>query len=315
MDSRPRRALVTGGAGFIGSHLVDALLAEGCAVDVVDNLTTGTRENLHPALSGGARLHVADVSDAAAVIDLALRLRPDVIFHLAAQIDVRRSVTQPAFDATTNVVGTAAVLEAARLAGTRRVVLASTAAVYGNPRRLPIAESEPTVPQSPYGASKVAAEAYALLYRDLHELSTLTLRLANVYGPRQGAGGETGAIAIFCRNAAAGRRATVFGAGTQTRDFIYVGDVVSAFVAAARADVTGTLNVCGGRETSVLRVAEVLGVEVEHLPERPGEIARSCLDPRAALAALGWSAQISLDEGLRRTLEATISSVSQPAAA
>ena len=294
------KALVTGGAGFIGSHLVDALVADGHEVHVVDDLSTGRLANLEPALEQGAELHTEDVTDAAWMADLAAIIRPEVVFHLAAQLDVRRSVDDPAFDAAVNVTGTAAVLEAARRSGARRLVLASTAAVYGQAPELPARETGPVAPLSPYGASKAAAESYLALYARLHGLPTLALRMANVYGPRQDPDGEAGVVAIFAAAAAAGSPAVVFGNGRQTRDYVHVDDAVDAFLAAGRSSIGGVLNVSTGRETSVREIADRLHVVVEHAPARHGELLRSCLDPSAARLALGWRARISLADGLGR---------------
>jgi UDP-glucose 4-epimerase len=293
------KALVTGGAGFIGSHLADALVAGGHEVHVVDDLSSGRVENLEVALARGAELHVEDVTDAAWMIDLAGIVRPDVVFHLAAQIDVRRSVDDPAFDAGVNVAGTAAVLDAARRAGTERLVLASTAAVYGVPHELPTTESAPVAPLSPYGASKAAAEEYLGVYRRLHGMSTLALRMANVYGPRQDPHSESGVVAIFSAAAAAGYPAVVFGDGLQSRDYVHVSDVVAAFVAAGASRASGVLNISTGRETSVLEVADGLGLAIQYAPRRTGEVERSCLDPTAAREQLGWQARTSLLDGLR----------------
>jgi UDP-glucose 4-epimerase len=292
------RALVTGGAGFIGSHVVDALLARGDEVAVVDHLHT------HAGVAEGARLTRADVSDVGAMVGAFRAARPEVVFHLAAQIDVRRSVADPSLDALVNIGGTAAVLEAARDTGVRRVVLASTAAVYGDPAELPTSEASPVAPLSPYGAGKAAAETYLELYMRLHGISTLALRMANVYGPRQNPHGEAGVIAIFCGAAAAGRSVTRYGDGRQTRDFVFVADVVDAFLAAGDSAVSGELNVATGRETQLLEIEQALGLTAVEAPGRLGEIRRSCLDPRAALEALGWSARTSLNEGLDLTLAA-----------
>jgi UDP-glucose 4-epimerase len=296
---------VTGGAGFIGSHLVEALLAEGSEVDVVDDLSAGSVRNIEAALAAGARLHVADVTEAEPTARLVAALRPDVVFHMAALIDVRRSVADPDRDAAVNVGGTLSVLDAVRRLGSPcRVLLASTAAVYGDQPDVPIREDAPVAPLSPYGAGKAAAEVYMGVYRRLHGISTLTLRMANVYGPRQDPHGDAGVIAIFCGARADGLPALVYGDGLQTRDYVYVGDAVRAFLAAARADATGVLNVAGGRETSIVAVAQALGMEIERAPGRHGEIRRSCLDPSAAAAALGWRATTGLVEGLARTAEA-----------
>jgi UDP-glucose 4-epimerase len=304
--------LVTGGAGFIGSNLVDALLARGDAVTVVDDLSTGRRENLDGALAGGARLVEIDVRDRAALEGLATEVAPEVVFHLAAQIDVRKSVADPAFDASINVGGTANVLEAARVAGTRRLVLVSTGgAIYGegDGQRLPLPESSPIAPMSPYGQSKHAAEGYLALFERLYGLSGVSLRLGNVYGPRQDPLGEAGVIAIFCGRLQEGARPTIFGDGTQTRDYIYVGDVVAAALAAAESEATGPINVGTGIETDVLELAARLGelgdgdFEPQFAPPREGEVQRISIDPARAAAELGWKAEMGLAEGLRITLD------------
>ena len=295
------RALVTGGAGFIGSNLVDALLERGDAVSVVDDLSTGRRENLAPA----ATFHEASITDAPRMAELLADERPETVFHLAAQIDVRRAVAEPAFDALVNVGGTATMLDAARAAGTHRFVLASTGgALYGETDRLPTREDATVAPLSPYGVSKAAAETYLGLYERLHGLSTVALRFANVYGPRQDPLGEGGVIAIYCHAAATHRRVRVFGDGCQTRDFVYVGDAVAALLAAADRDVTGAFNIGTGQETAVLELVERLELDPAFEEERPGEIRRSCLDASAARVALGWAASTALDDGLARTLGA-----------
>jgi UDP-glucose 4-epimerase len=297
------RALVTGGAGFIGSNLVDALVERGDDVSIVDNFSSGRRENLHTALAAGVRVHDASVTDGEIMTALVADERPDAIFHLAAQIDVRRAVEDPAYDAAINVGGTAVMLEAARAAGTRRFLLASTGgAIYGDCDRLPTPEDAPAAPVSPYGASKVAAETYLALYRRLHGLSTCPLRLANVYGPRQDPLGEGGVIAIYCHAARDGLPVRVFGDGRQTRDFVYVGDVAAAFVAAAESEACGPYNIGTGVETSVLELVARLGLEANFAPERPGEVRRSCLDATAAHEALAWRTDVTLDDGLERTM-------------
>jgi UDP-glucose 4-epimerase len=298
------RCVVTGGAGFVGSHLVDALLDAGDHVTVIDHLRRGHVHNLAPALERGIELRQADVSDVDAMVAAIGAARPEVVYHLAAQIDVRRSVLDPSTDAHVNVGGTAAILEAAREAGVERVILASTAGVYGDPAELPIGAGTPFAPLAPYGGSKAAAETYMQLFRRLHGLSTLSLRMSNVYGPRQDPHGESGVIAIFCGLAARGTPATIFGDGRQTRDFVFVADVVRAFIAAGRSRVEGALNVSTGRETSLLELAALLGLEVVHAESRAGEIARSVLDPSGTHAALGWRAEVELADGLRRTLDA-----------
>jgi UDP-glucose 4-epimerase len=299
--------VVTGGAGFIGSNLVDALLARGDHVSVIDNLSTGKSANLEPALEAGAHLHVADVRDADKISEIVQDAAPELIFHLAAQIDVRYSVEHPAGDAEANVLGTIAVLEAARRAGARRVVFSSTGGgLYGEADVLPTPEEHPIRPLAPYGQSKLAAEGYCELYARLHGLSTISLRYGNVYGPRQDVHGEAGVVAIFCGHLVEGRRPTVFGDGRQTRDWVDVSDVVRANLLAADSELTGPLNIAAGRETSVLDLLEALGdvgergrlPAPEFAPERPGEVRRSCLDPSRARRELGWEAQVGLREGL-----------------
>ena len=308
------RCLVTGGAGFIGSNLVDALLARGDEVTVVDDLSTGRRENLDGALAAGAKLVETDVRDGAALRDLALEAAPEAIFHLAAQIDVRKSVEDPAFDASINVGGTALTLEAARAAGSPRVVFISTGgAIYGEGagQDLPFDEGAPIAPLSAYGQSKFAAEGYLALYERLYGLHGVSLRLGNVYGPRQDPLGEAGVIAIFCGKLASGGRPTVYGDGSQTRDYIYVGDVVSAALAAASSDAGGAINIGTGIETDVIELAAMLAklggrddFEPELAPARTGEVQRIALDPGRAERELGWKAETSLEDGLRLTVEA-----------
>ncbi|HWA52806.1 MAG TPA: NAD-dependent epimerase/dehydratase family protein [Solirubrobacterales bacterium] len=307
------KALVTGGAGFIGSNLTDALLARGDEVIVVDDLSTGRRENLEPGIAGGATLVEADIRDREALEELFGRERPEVVFHLAAQIDVRKSIADPAFDASINVGGTANVLEAARVAESRRVVFSSTGgAIYGegDGQELPLREDAPLAPEAPYGQSKFAGEGYLALYERLYGLSSVPLRLGNVYGPRQDPLGEAGVIAIFCGKLRAGGRPTVFGDGKQTRDYIYVGDVVSAMLAAAESETIGPINVGTGIETDVLELVRALGelggngdFEPEFAPPRTGEVQRISIDPARAERELGWRPQMGLSEGLRVTLD------------
>jgi UDP-glucose 4-epimerase len=307
------KCLVTGGAGFIGSNLVDALLARGDEVTVVDDLSTGRRGNLDQAIAAGAELAEIDIRDAAAVSAHFAAHRPQVVFHLAAQIDVRKSLADPAFDAAINVGGTANVLEAARDTGAGRVVFVSTGgAIYGEGegQELPLPEEAPIAPLSAYGQSKFAAEGYLALYERLYGMSTVALRLGNVYGPRQDPLGEAGVIAIFCGALRAGGRPIVFGDGTQTRDYIYVSDVVAAATAAASSGATGALNIGTGRETSVLELVEALGAmggvdgfEPDFAPPRTGEVQRITIDAGRAERELGWRAETGLEDGLRLTLD------------
>jgi UDP-glucose 4-epimerase len=310
------RALVTGGAGFIGSNLVDALLDQGAQVDVVDNLSTGRRSNLEAgALDRGARLHEVDITDAAALSRVVAEAAPEVIFHLAAQIDVRKSIEDPAFDATVNVAGTINVLEAARAAGVARVVNTSTGgAIYGDADRIPSPEDVEPLPMAAYGQSKYCAERYLGWDRRLYGASNVTLRLGNVYGPRQDPKGEAGVIAIFCGELREGGRPTIYGDGRQTRDYVYVGDVVKAQLAAGRSEAVGEINIGTGQETTVLDIVEVMRelepdaaatFEPEFAEARLGEIERSCLDVSRAREELGWTAETSLRDGMRATLDAT----------
>ena len=307
------RCLVTGGAGFIGSNLVDALLARGDAVTVVDDLSTGRISNLEPGLENGAELVEADIRDGEALTRLAEEKQPEAIFHLAAQIDVRKSLADPCFDAGINVGGTANVLEAARASECGRVVSISTGgAIYGEGegQQLPLVEDAPIAPLSAYGQSKFAAEGYVSLYERLYGVSGVSLRLGNVYGPRQDPLGEAGVIAIFCGLLKDGGRPTIFGDGTQTRDYIYVGDVVSAALAAGESEATGAINIGTGVETDVLELIEALkqlsgqeGFEPEFAPERTGEVQSISIDATRARQELGWRAEMSLTEGLRVTLD------------
>lgn len=308
------RTLVTGGAGFIGSNLVDALLARGDEVTVVDDLSTGRLSNLDSALAAGAELRELDIRDAASLAALAAERRPETIFHLAAQIDVRKSIADPAWDASINVGGTANVLDAARAAESGRVVFVSTGgAIYGEGegQQLPLDEGAPIAPMSAYGQSKYAAEGYLALYERLYGTSGVSLRLGNVYGPRQDPLGEAGVIAIFCGLLRSGGAPTVFGDGRQTRDYIYVGDVVAAALAAAGSTATGPINIGTGRETDVLELVAALkelsgaeSFEPELAPPRTGEVQRIALDATRAERELGWRAEVGLDEGLKLTLDA-----------
>jgi UDP-glucose 4-epimerase len=293
------RALVTGGAGFIGSNLVDALIERGDSVAVVDNLSSGKRENLPAQVP----LHLLDVREP--LHDLFAELKPDVCFHLAAQADVRVSVERPDFDAEVNVIGTLRVLEAARAAGTRIVFTSTGGAIYGECAE-PADESSERQPLAPYGTAKLAGEEYLLTYQRLYGMNNVILRLGNVFGPRQDPHGEAGVVSIFLGRLRDGETCRIFGDGTQERDYVYVGDVVAAALKAAEVE-GGVFNVGTGTATSVLDLYElcrhVAGSDAaaELAPARAGELMRSVLDPGRAARELGWRPETSLEEGLRRT--------------
>ena len=294
------RAIVTGGAGFIGSHIVDALLARGDEVHVLDDLSKGTRENVAP----GAELHVADIREPEAVFDA---VKPEAVFHFAAQADVRFSVERPAVDAEMNIFGTLQVLESARRYDAQ-VVLASTGgAIYGECNGAPATESTPRQPLSPYGTSKLAAEEYLATYNRLYDARHVALRFSNVYGPRQAVHGEAGVVAIFTGLLRDGGTPQIFGDGTQTRDYVYVGDVARATLTALGHG--GVFNIGTGLETSVLDLYEALGRAsgitrpAQHVPARLGELQRSVLDVSLAGRELGWTPEVTIEEGLTRTWE------------
>ena len=293
------RVLVTGGAGFIGSHLVDALVARGDEVHVLDNLTTGSRDVVSPR----ATLHEGDIRvDSSRIFDQA---RPEVCFHLAAQADVGTSVERPDFDADVNVVGTVRVLKAARTHGTQIVFSSTGGAIYGECEG-PAGEDSPRRPLSPYGIAKLAGEEYLAGWNRLHGAGHVALRFANVFGPRQAASLEGGVVAIFLERLATGERTTIFGDGGQTRDFVYVGDVVDGILAAEGHD-GGIFNIGTGVETSVselyegCRVVAGSSAAPSYAAARPGDVLRSVIDPTRAGRELGWRAQVSLGDGLRAT--------------
>jgi UDP-glucose 4-epimerase len=296
------RVLVTGGAGFIGSHLTDGLLARGDDVAVVDDLSAGRPGRM----DSRAALHKVSVADPGQMADITVDFRPELICHLAAQIDVRASVLQPAADAEANVVGTVNVLEAARIVGAR-VLFASTGGVlYGRDAPIPSLENVLPLPESPYGVAKHCAEQYVVLYNRLHRTSHTVLRFANVYGPRQDPAGEAGVVAIFCAQLLAGERPTIYGDGRQTRDYVYIGDAVAAFLAAADRVRPGVWNIGSGIEVSVLELARVIGevagqpVDARFEPLRPGELLRSALASERANRDLGWVATTALTEGVAK---------------
>ncbi len=295
------RAIVTGGAGFIGSHVVDALLARGDEVHVLDNLSSGRRENVPE----GAPLHVGDIRNGLA--SLFDEVEPDACFHLAAQADVRVSVERPDYDADVNVLGTVRTLEAARRRGTKVLFSSTGGAIYGECER-PAPEDSERRPLAPYGVSKLAGEEYLASFNRLHGTSHVSLRYGNVYGPRQDPHGEAGVVAIFFQRLASGATPQIFGDGRQTRDYVYVKDVVAATLAAFDAN-GGVYNVGTAIETSVVELftlcCRVAGVEVEpeFAPPRPGELQRSVLDRTRSGRELGWQPERDLEAGLRETWE------------
>lgn len=312
---------ITGGAGFIGSHLADGLVAQGHEVVVFDNLSSGKAENLRRATEQGVELKVGDITDRAVIEAAVAESSPEVLFHLAAQGEVRRSIDDPEFDATANVVGTVNVLEAVRKAEVDRVVFASSGgAIYGEGSDidLPAVETAPLAPLCPYGQSKLAGEGYLDLYRRMYGISSVALRFANVYGPRQNPKGEAGAVAIFGELLLEGKRPVVFGDGTQTRDFVYIDDLISAVIAASMADLEGPMNIGTGQETSLLDLLAALteaglaidpglspeAFEPELSPARPGEVKRICVSVDLAEKSVGWTPETGLTDGLITTLRA-----------
>jgi len=298
------RALVTGGAGFIGSHITDALIDAGHTVTVIDDLSRGTRAQVNPRASF-VELDITSPELAAAVVEA----HPEVVFHAAAQIDVRESVRDPLHDADVNVVGTVNVLRAAVDAAARRVVFASSGgAIYGDTEVIPTPEEHPCLPASPYGTAKLCAEAYGGTFSRQAGLEFVALRYANVYGPRQDPHGEAGVVAIFATRLTHGEPVVINGDGTQTRDYVHVHDVVRANLAAVDGPA-GVYNIGTGVETDVNTVYRMLaaaaGVNASavHGPAKPGEQQRSCLDTAGTLQRLGWRAAISFDDGARSTVE------------
>lgn len=296
------KAVVTGGAGFIGSHLVDALAASGAEVHVIDNLSAGSRARVHPS----AALHVLDVRSPEARAAIAAA-KPDVVFHLAAQADVQQSILSPDLDLSVNVQGTLNVLEACREARVRKLVFASTSGVYGDLERELTDEEDPAEPISYYGLSKLTAERYIRMYGGYHGLAFTILRYGNVFGPRQTAKGEGGVIALFMQRLKEGATLFINGDGEQTRDFVYVSDVVRANLAAAGSGDGLTLHVSTGRPTSINRLVERLRarspvpVETVNRPARSGDILHSCLSNERARLALRWQPAVTFDEGLDAT--------------
>ena len=298
------KVLVTGGAGFIGSHTVDKLLDTGAEVLVVDDLSTGKRENLNPH-AGFVRMDICSRY----LSEEFNRFKPDFVVHLAAQVSVTRAVDDPVKDSMTNVVGTVNLLKNCLLHNVKRVVYASSAAVYGNPGVDLITEGTATVPLSFYGVSKLTPEYYLRVFSHLYGLHYTVLRYANVYGPRQDARGEAGVVSIFASKAASGENPVIFGDGEQTRDFIFVGDVAAANIMAIHAGDRATLNIGTGKGTSINKlltmICEITGVNLEpvFVEARDSDIRHSRMDITNTLACTDWRPQMTLKEGLTRTLE------------
>ncbi len=297
------KLLVTGGAGFIGSHLVDMLVEAGYTVSVVDDLSTGRLENINPAVNF-YRLEV----ESEGLEEVVAREKPGAVLHQAAQVDVQRSLKDPLADARVNLLGMINLLEVCRRHGVGKVVYASSAAVYGHPAYLPVDERHPVVPQSPYGASKLAAESYLRIYSDLYGIRHTVLRYANVYGPRQDVSGEGGVVAIFVNRLLKGETPQIYGDGEQTRDFIYVKDAAAANLAALGGGDGMTLNVSTGIKLPVNGLFKVIKKTAGSLLEpafcrpRPGDIRHSCLANDSARRELGWSPFYSIEEGIRETV-------------
>jgi UDP-glucose 4-epimerase len=299
------KIVVTGGAGFIASHIVDAYIDQGHEVHVIDDFSTGRRENLNPK----AIVHSLDIAerDAAALIG---KIKPNALNHHAAQMDLRRSVEDPLLDARINIIGFVNLLEACKDAGVKKVIFASSGgAVYGDKEPIPADEEHPQEPLSPYGVSKKTGELYLAYYQAAFGMPFVALRYSNVYGPRQSSKGEAGVVAIFISQLLSGKSPLINGDGKQTRDYVYVGDVVEANVAALKSEYVGPLNIGTGKETDVVTICKLLqqglnsAIEAVHGPAKIGEQRRSCLETSRARHVLGWKAEVSLATGLKNTID------------
>jgi len=298
------KILVTGGAGFIASHITDAYINDGHKVVVIDNLSSGKRENVNPK----ATFYQADLNNYWEIEEIFLAEKPDLVNHHAGQISVNTSVENPIYDATVNVLGTINLLEASARYGIKKIILASSGGAIYDERYIPANEKSLLRPKSPYGIAQLSAERYLGYYRDIRKLKSAVLRYSNVYGPRQKPKGENGVIPIFVSKLLAKQAPVIFGDGKQTRDFIHVADVVRANLLASYSDFTGTLNISSGKETSINELLGMMQAETgtsdirEYRPAKPGEQQRSCLDNTAAKTAIGWEPKTSLQEGLRQLL-------------
>jgi UDP-glucose 4-epimerase len=298
------KVIVTGGAGFIGSHLVDALIDKGDCVHVIDNLSSGKLRDVNPA----AKFHEIELTSQK-VIDLIVKVKPDYIFHLAAQADVSKSTAFPAEDLRANVAGTVNLLEACRVSGVKKFIFSSTSAIYGNTGGEMINEETIASPISFYGLSKLTAEYYIKLFHDSFSIPYTILRYGNVYGPRQTSKGEGGVIAVFLEKLKNNEKLKVNGDGLQTRDFIYVGDVVTANIAACQTEVNATVQVSTGCTTTILQLIDLIQqihpvpIEYYHTNDRFGDIKHSCLDNRLAMKTLNWKPAHEIEEGIRKTYQ------------
>lgn len=298
--------LVTGGAGFIASHIVDAYISAGHSVAIMDNLSTGVRENVHP----GARFYQLDIRDAGKVEEIFRRERFDVVNHHAAQMDVRRSVADPMYDASVNIIGALSLLEACVKTGVARMVFASSGgAIYGEQESSPADEGHVTRPVSPYGVAKLATEEYLFYYKAVHNIQSVALRYGNIYGPRQNPAGEAGVIAIFTMRLLTGDQPIINSDGLQTRDYVFVGDVVQANLLALGCTRSEVFNIGTGIETTVNKLFDSLNAIIgsnaqrRHGPAKKGEQLRSVLNSARIAATLGWHPAVSLNEGLQKTVE------------
>lgn len=301
------KILVTGGAGFIGSHIVDAYIGEGHEVSVLDDLSSGKKEYVNAE----AEFYLGTITDRGRVTEVIAEVKPDIINHHAAQMSVRKSVEDPVFDATVNVIGLLNLLESARTVGVKKMIFASSGgAVYGDAKTIPTPDDYiPPEPLSPYGITKFVSEHYLRFYHQTYNIPYVALRYANVYGPRQNPHGEAGVIAIFVKKLLSAQPPVINGDGKQTRDYVYVGDLVEASVQAVQASYIGTCNIGTSKETDVLEIVRELkdilktSVEAIHGPAKPGEQRRSCLDVSRAKEVLQWSPKTALREGLQKTIQ------------
>jgi len=298
------KILVTGGAGFIGSHIVDALISDGHEVSIIDDLSSGLKENVN----SHARLYELDVrsEDAQKKIE---EIQPEIIFHTAAQIDLRLSMENPVEDASVNILGSINILEGAKKAGTRKIIFSSTGgAMYGDTKNMPTDENNPEIPDAPYGIGKFTVEHYLRFYQSVYGVKSISLRYSNVYGPRQNSRGEAGVVAVFTTKLLRGENIIINGDGFQTRDYVYVSDVVRANMLAMKKEWSGAVNIATSKETDVNELAKLIEdavgtkVEVTHGPQKKGEVRRSNLDFKKAAKILGWKPEVDIQKGIKKTV-------------